>query len=74
MYDTAEAETHDQSQLDITVFRNWLLNKAQLSSYAHCLPTFGAISPPRDEGIPITSEGCHDGCRVSPKTPKAGFG
>lgn len=73
MYDTAEAETYDQSQLDITVFRNWLLNKAQLSSYAHCLVTLGAISPLRAEGILSTSEGCHDGCRVNPKIPKAGL-
>lgn len=73
MYDTAEAEKHDQSQLDITVFRNWLLKKARLSSYAHCLSTFGAISPLRDERILSASEGCHDDCHVSPKTPKTGL-
>ena len=65
---TLQRQKHaEQSQLDITVFRNWLLNKDQLSGFAHCLSAFGAISSHGDEGFPSTSEGCHDGRRVSPK-------
>lgn len=58
----------EQSQLDITAFRNQLLNKAQLLRICPLPTVFGAISSLRDEGFPSTSEGS----RVSPKIPKAG--
>lgn len=63
----------EQSQLDMSVFRNWLLNKAQLPGFTHCPCAFGAILSPRDEGFPSASEGCCDRCHVSPKIPKAGL-
>lgn len=59
----------EQSQLDITAFRNQLLNKAQLLRICPLPMAFGAISSLRDEGFPSTSEGS----RVSPKIPKAGL-